>query len=51
MRTRKTRMVEQGEAVASLNFGGKDVDSEAEGKNSKKAVTFSTDLFEKWDQR
>ena len=52
MCTRKTRVVAQGEAVASLNFGGKDVDSEAEEKkNSKKAVTFSTDLFEKWDQR
>ena len=51
MCTRKTHVVAQGETVASLNFGGKGVDSEAEEKNSKKAVTFSTDLFEKWDQR
>ena len=29
---KKTRVVEQGEAVASLNFGGKDVDLEAEEK-------------------
>ena len=32
---KKTHMVEQGEAVASLSFGRKDVDSEAEGKIGK----------------
>ena len=29
-------MAAQGEAVASLNFGGKDVDSEAEGKTAER---------------
>ena len=40
MRTRKTHVVGQGEAVASLNFGGKDVDSEAEGKTAKMQCHF-----------
>ena len=47
VRTRKTRVVTQGEAVASWNFGKKDVDSEAGGKITKKTVIFLTDLFEK----
>ena len=51
MRIRKTHVVTQGEAAASWNFGGKDVDSEAGGKITKKAVIFLTNLFEKWDQR
>ena len=37
-------MVGQGEAVASLNFGGKDVDSEAERKIAKK----SSDIFNRF---
>ena len=41
MHTRKTHVVTQGEAVASWNFGGKDVDSEAEGKITKE----SSDIF------
>ena len=44
---KKTHVVEQGEAVASLSFGGKDVDSKAEGKIGKKPVTFSTDFVQK----
>ena len=33
-------MVRQGEAVASLNFGGKDMDSEAERKTAKRQCHF-----------
>ena len=36
MRTGGARVVAQGEVVAGLNFGGKDVDSEAEGKTAKR---------------